>query len=205
MKKILILLVLVLLLIACGVDTDKITNTNSVATATNLIVESSPMTVSDDDDVANGGYPSQAVSTIIEPYPDASVLVNSVPVILSDDSQFRADMLESAVGTGIVMGRMIDDHDNRPGQLRVYLAKRIESDSGEGYLIGIEKGSSSYGDTNEQGYFVITNAEPGIYALVVWTPYASKPLIDPVTQQEYWVDISDGDVIELDPIRYTLP
>jgi len=100
--------------------------------------------------------------------------------------------------TGVVTGQLLLSLDNAPldGYI-VYLGKATPLEPGDEYVITLKEQESPHIAADGEGRFALA-AEPGIYALVVWTPFHSKVLADPSDPtRELSVELAAGETVEV--------
>ena len=152
-------------------------------------------------------YPAPQVNEPISPYPSGEAPPpTDLPVVATVGPLELPTLPEPAAGKGVVAGRVIQAETNEPGyRAPVYLGARVEVDPGDGYFISTQRNSSPHIDADEGGYFIITDVEPGIYAVVIRTPIGSKVLTNPDTNDAYWVEVVADQVFEVGDVYFQLP
>lgn len=82
-------------------------------------------------------------------------------------------------GTSVYSGSLFSAGDDLPARLvKIYFATKIFLTPGPGYMLSYEEKGSPQIQTDENGYFVITDIEPGEYFLIMVTPVNSYSVID---------------------------
>ncbi len=116
------------------------------------------------------------------------------------------DLPELSADKGMVVGRVIDGATGQPGfRAPVYLGEKIPVEPGPGYFISTQQNSSPQDMADEQGYFIISEVKPGVYALVIQTPVGAKVLVNPETNDAYWVEVIAGQVTEVGEVLFQFP
>jgi len=108
--------------------------------------------------------------------------------------------------TGVVTGQILLSLDNSPlaGYI-VYLGKATPLDPGDEYVITLKEQESPHIAADDDGRFALA-AEPGIYALVVWTPFHSKVLPDPQDPtREFSVELTAGQTEDVGALVISWP
>jgi hypothetical protein len=111
-----------------------------------------------------------------------------------------------AAGLGAVSGQLLHEDSGATGSgLTIYLGVKVEAEPGPAYYISTQRNSSPQAETNAGGYFVINDVEPGLYALVLGSLIGSRVLENPETGQEYWVEVTSGEITEVSEVVFTFP
>jgi len=151
------------------------------------------------------GYPPPA--TVYVPptgYPGSAT---PVPTIAPSPEELVApEPPVPAEGMGAVIGQLYHKDTSTPGSnLTIYLGVKVEGEPGPAYFISTQRNSSPQDNTNAGGYFVINDVEPGLYALVIGSVIGSRVLENPETGQEYWLDVTAGEVTDVGQVVFTFP
>lgn len=115
-------------------------------------------------------------------------------------------------GKGTVVGILYDPSKDRPFALQfVYLAGVIEmkpqQGDGEPLLFAeLDVSSDPFAQTDENGWFVIENVEPGLYALIVRLPnLVESPLYKAGTGVNVSVELEAGKITDIGTVDIEAP
>ncbi len=115
---------------------------------------------------------------------------------------------EPASGMGTLTGRLVDYLTGMPAsEMAIYLGQLSAMDMGgtESHLVIMQPSSSPQTSIDRHGHFAFVDVEPGIYALVIWTPVNSWVVSDPATSKDVLVTIEADKITELGEIATDLP
>jgi hypothetical protein len=109
---------------------------------------------------------------------------------------------------GAITGRFVDYESRAPAaEMVMHLGELSPLRVGdfESHLITILPSSSPRATTDQEGYFLFSDVEPGTHAIVVWTPLNSWVIIDAETGQELLVTVEAGAVADLGEVDINAP
>jgi hypothetical protein len=100
--------------------------------------------------------------------------------------------------TGVVIGRLvnIDTNEYLSGQ-SVYLGQKIFHTPGPSYTLGVQEMSSPHTISDPEGRFAIGDIEPGVYVVMIWTPFTSYIVTDENTNMELEVTVNPSETLDL--------
>jgi len=109
---------------------------------------------------------------------------------------------------GAITGRFVDYISEEPAvEMVIYLGELSPLSTGDSdsHVITMLPSSSPSTTTDKHGYFAFLDVEPGIYAMVMWTPVNSWVITDPETELDILVTVEAGAITELGKIATDLP
>ena len=177
----------------------------SVASGETSEIQSAyPAPVTPSETVESGYPPPQLHIVSNTPYPGAATPVQTKT--LSPDQLVQPETPNPSSRLGAVVGQLFNKESGSYGSnLTIYLGIKVEASPGPGYLISTQRNSSPQANTNGAGYFVINDVEPGTYALVLGSLIGSRVLENPENGEEYWVDVTAGDVTDVGEVVFSFP
>ena len=99
---------------------------------------------------------------------------------------------------GTIVGSVFSSSLDSPLKFyMVYLGEKLLLTPGPDYLLTFEKEASPKAKTDEEGYFEVTDVQPGEYALIVWTPHNSYVITDESGEKEQIVEVINGQTTDL--------
>lgn len=114
-----------------------------------------------------------------------------------------------SLGLGIVHGRLIRTGQGPVANTAVYLAEVVQAESGEtqNALLVTQPGKSPRAVTNEDGYFVFVDVEPGTYGLFVSESSDASSLYvrDEITLEARLFEIGADSVADMGEIVIDVP
>ena len=125
----------------------------------------------------------------------------------SSKSLMRTPLPQPPEGKGAVTGRMINvATGQRMIAMTVYLGDVASMGESEGNVVTIKENASPHTLTDADGYFALTDIEPGTYALVLWTPLNSIVVEDPDNAGKYFlVTVESAKITDLGEVVSVLP
>ena len=73
-------------------------------------------------------------------------------------------------------------------------------------FIELDVQADPFGHTDENGRLIISNVNPGKYALVLWAPNLTQvALVDPQTNYNISVEVKPGEISDLGVVKVSLP
>ncbi len=80
----------------------------------------------------------------------------------------------------------------------MFLATPVALSPGPGYIFTFDFARAPRITVHADGHFLVTDVPPGQYALILWTPHQSYPVIDPSdASRELVVTVTAGQVSDL--------
>jgi hypothetical protein len=143
------------------------------------------------------GYPFGPTSTPFDYTKDGYPEPESTPFFLE-----LAEELEiPAPGedTGILTGQLLTPGPGgEPYYGTVYLARTITTDQeGMPPIVAFSEGVDPVAEQDRSGRFILKDIQPGIYALVIWTPVASTVIADQGTGEYRTFEVKAGEVTDV--------
>jgi hypothetical protein len=100
--------------------------------------------------------------------------------------------------SGIVDGVILSRVTKTPlSFLKVYLGNKLPMKTGPEYLITFTQNGSPQGTTNADGFFEIIGVPPGVYPLILWTPFETYIVTSKSEPKELMVKVEKGQITSL--------
>lgn len=106
--------------------------------------------------------------------------------------------------SGIVIGKLLSsDSGNPPYMATLFLGSTITADKSDfPPLVSLHEDIDPKGTQDTTGAFVFTDIAPGIYAIIVWDPYASVVIQDEAKENYRTFEVKAGEITDLGTILY---
>lgn len=111
-----------------------------------------------------------------------------------------------AVSTGVIAGRIVSATTGSPlASYALYLGEILPLEPGPEYLVTLQVETSPRTTTDSQGYFAMGDIEPGIYPLIIWTPFKSLVIPDTSGEKELQVLITAEKITDVGELQVSWP
>lgn len=147
-----------------------------------------------------------------EPTPEItfeSPLAHTSPLVTPTTSAFVPTPIPSPLpDKGAITGQFVDYVSGEPAvEMVIYLGELSPLSTGdsESHVVTMLPSSSPSTTTDKQGHFAFLDVEPGIYAMVMWTPMNSWVVSDPETKLDILVTVEAGMITDMGEIVTDLP
>lgn len=140
--------------------------------------------------------------------PLATPLSGTSPLVPPGEAFVPTPIPQPASDQGSVTGRLVDYLSGKPAlPMVIYLGtlSPLKIEGTESHLVQMQPGSSPDAEVDEHGYFAFVDIQPGVYAMVAWTPVNSWVISDPATELDILVTIEAGKITELGELAVDLP
>jgi hypothetical protein len=148
----------------------------------------------------------QPTPTLDSPLAISSPLAPAFESPLPSQAPTPTRLPPPAESKGSITGRIINAATGQEVVgISIYLGTIQPMGSDGGQIVTMREKASPQTLSNIGGYFAIRDVEPGVYALILWTPFNSVVVPDPVTGQEFLITVEDGKITELGDVVSNLP
>ncbi len=90
---------------------------------------------------------------------------------------------------GVVVGKLLTPNVNgAPYLATIYLAQTLQANQTDfPPMLAFSEKSNPKATQDSTGQFIFSDVPPGTYALIIWTPISSTPILDPNNTNNYFL------------------
>ena len=108
--------------------------------------------------------------------------------------------------TGVVTGKILSVTDDEPlAYTTIYLGEKLFLSDSEEYLITLQEKSSPHAETDQNGFFAISDVLPGEYVIILFSPLKSTTIMDPVSGKELFIQVEANKITTLPSYNVSWP
>jgi hypothetical protein len=131
--------------------------------------------------------------------------VDMVNPTLTENSETQTVIQSPSFGKSSLKGIVISNTNNATlSSVLIYAALKIPMSSGNDYVLNIQRDSSPHSETDTEGYFYLTNIEPGEYQLMLYSPFGAMILLSE-DGKEIHLEISANQQLDLGNLYVNWP